>query len=312
MTVLVTGGSGFIGSWVIRDLLDRGETAVIYDLYPRSDQIQDIVDRVNVVRGDLLDLGHLLETMKSEGVDRVIHAASYLGYQSEIRPPLAVKVNCEGTANVLEASRHMDVKRVVFTSTQSVYGITPPGQPVNEDMAPSPTTVYGATKRLCEWLGFHYQDHYGLDFLAVRFPTVYGPTKTGRGWRVPVTDLVENPLTGNPVSITAGGAVKQEWLYVTDAARTLANACLVEETEHRLFNLGSSESYSLLDLAEIVKARIPGAVIEIGGGPDMLYGLGGRIDDARAAAELEHRSTLDIQQGIDEWISVVRARVESG
>ena len=130
---------------------------------------------------------------------------------------MAIKVNCEGTANVLEASRVIGVRRVVFTSTQSVYGVTPIGQPVTEDDAPNPTTVYGATKRMCEWLGINYSTNCDMDFIAVRFPTVYGPTKLGRGWTVPLMDVVENPVAGMSATIATGGDVTQELLYVLDA-----------------------------------------------------------------------------------------------
>ncbi len=311
MTVLITGGSGFVGSWMTRELLSRGEQVVLYDLYPRTDLIYDFLDQVTMVKGDLLDLGNLADTMKSHSVDRVIHAASYLGFESQTRPPLAVKVNCEGTANVLEASRIMDVRRVVYTSTQSVYGVTPPGQPVTEDDAPNPTTVYGATKRMCEWLGINYSTNYDMEFIAVRFPTVYGPTKLGRGWTVPLMDVVENPVAGLPAVIASGGDVRQELLYVKDAARTVVNAAFVEATEHQIFNLGSSTAHTMHEMAEVVRDRIPGAEIEIGDGPDPLYGLGGRLDLTRASAEIGHEITFTLEEGIDDWINFLRSRPQS-
>ncbi len=310
MTVLITGGSGFVGSWMTRDLLSRGEQVVLYDLYPRTDLIYDILDQIVMVKGDLLDMGHLADTMKSHRVDRVIHAASYLGFESQTRPPMAVRVNCEGTANVLEASRIMDVRRVVFTSTQSVYGTTPAGQPVTEDDAPNPSTVYGATKRMCEWLGINYSANYDMDFIAVRFPTVYGPTKLGRGWAVPLMDIVENPVAGIPAIIPSGGDVRQELLYVKDAARTVVNAAFVETTEHPIFNLGSSTAHTMHEMADVVRDRIPGADITIGDGPEPLYGLGGRLDLSRASAEIGHEITFTLEDGIDDWIDYLRSRPE--
>ena len=310
MTVLITGGSGFVGSWMTRDLLARGENVVLYDLYPRTDLIYDLLDEVTMVKGDLLDLGNLADTIKTHSVDRVIHAAGYLGYESQTRPPLAVKVNCEGTANVLEASRIMDVRRVVFTSTQSVYGTTPPGEPVTEDVEPKPTTVYGATKRMCEWLGINYAANYNMDFIGVRFPTVYGPTKLGRGWTVPLMDVVENPVAGLPATVDTGGDVIQEFLYVKDAARTVVNAAMVEETEHQIFNLGSSTAYTLHDLADIVRNRIPDAQIEIGNGPDPLIGLGGRLDLTRSSTEIGHEITYTLEEGVDDWIQFLESRPE--
>ncbi len=297
-----------MGSWTTRELLSRGEQVVLYDLYPRTDLIYDLLDEVTLIKGDLLDFGNLAHALKSHNVDRVIHAASFLGFESQARPPLAVKVNCEGTANVLEASRIMDVRRVVYTSTQSVYGITEPGQPVTEYDDPNPTTVYGATKRMCEWLGINYSTNYDMDFIAVRFPTVYGPTKLGRGWTVPLMDIVENPVAGIPAVIATGGDVRQELLYVKDAARTVVNAAFVEATEHQIFNLGSSTAHTMHEMAEVVRSRIPGAEIEIGDGPDPLYGLGGLLDLTRSSSEISHEITYSLEEGIDDWIEFLKSR----
>jgi len=314
MTVLITGGTGFVGSWVTREALSRGEDVIIYDLYLRTDAISDILDRVRVMRGDLLDLGNLIGIIKTGEVDRVIHTASYLGFESQQRPNLAVRVTCEGTANVLEAARLMGVKRVVMTSSQAVYGVTPPGEIVHEDHPTNPITVYGATKRLAEWLGLNYTVNYGLDFIVIRFPSIYGPTKVGRGWQVPMTDIVENPVMGKPVVISTGGDVKQEWVYVKDMAKTVVNACYAAKLQHQVFNLGSGQIYSLLDMAELVKKRIPDAVFNVGKGPDPLYGTGGPFDFTRATEELNHRISYSVEHGIAEWMELVRSkrREESG
>jgi len=289
-------------------LVRRGEQVVIYDLYVRPDAVDDLLGKVQIVKGDILDLGHILATIKAHKVDRIIHTASYLGFESQQRPPMAVKVTCEGTANVLEAAKVMDVRRVVYTSTQTVYGVTPAGKVVDEDYPPNPTTVYGATKRLCEWLGMNYSANYGLDFLAVRFPLLYGPTKVGRGWQVPMTDMVENPALGRPVVISVGGDTKQEWLYVKDMANTVSNAAFVEAHEHSIFNLGSTDRCNFFEVAEVVKKHVPGARFSIGGGPDPLCGLGGPLDSTKARKELGHNMSYSLEQGIKEWIEVVRTR----
>ena len=308
MTVLVTGGTGFVGSWVVREILGRGEKAVLYDLFLRTDAIGDIVDRVKIVKGDVLDLGNLVATIQENAIDRIIHTASYLGFESQQRPPLAVRITCEGTANVLEAARLTDVKRVVMTSSQAVYGATPPGEMVHEEYPTRPITVYGATKRLAEWLGLNYTVNYGLDFITVRFPSIYGPTKMGRGWQVPMTDMVENPVMGKPVAISTGGDVKQEWVYVKDMARTVVNACFVKTHEHQIYNLGSGEIYTLLDMADIVKRHIPDAVFDIGKGQDPLYGTGGPLDYTRARQDLDHRITYSIEDGIVEWMEIAKKK----
>jgi nucleoside-diphosphate-sugar epimerase len=161
---------------------------------------------------------------------------------------------------------------------------------------------------MCEWLGINYSTNYDMDFIAVRFPTVYGPTKLGRGWTVPLMDVVENPVAGMPAVIATGGDVRQELLYVKDAARTVVNAALVEATEHQIFNLGSSTAHTMHEMSEVVTDRIPEADIEIGDGPDPLYGLGGRLDLARSSNEIGHEITYTLDEGIDDWIEFLRSR----
>ena len=150
-----------------------------------------------------------------------------------------------------------------------------------------------------------------MDFIAVRFPTVYGPTKLGRGWTVPLMDIVENPVAGIPAVIASGGDIRQELLYVKDAARTVVNAAFVETTEHQIFNLGSSTAHTMHEMADVVRNRIPGADIEIGDGPEPLYGLGGRLDLTRASDEIGHEITFMLEEGIDDWIDFLRSRPES-
>jgi len=129
-SVLVTGGTGFIGSWVTRQLVDQGVRVVTYSRHPDTALIKDIADKVDCVAGDVLDLPRLIHTIKHYGVERIIHMSTLLIGPLEANPFMAYRVNVDGTMNILEAARLMDIKRVVFISSKAAYDIAGVSMPL--------------------------------------------------------------------------------------------------------------------------------------------------------------------------------------
>lgn len=124
MSYLVTGGTGFVGAHVVRMLAQDGEQVIAYDVNPDKNLLEKLIGKEEregamVISGDVTDLAHLIHTCREHYVETVIHTAALLGSEN---PYLTVRVNCEGTVNVLEASRILGVKRVVITSSISVFG----------------------------------------------------------------------------------------------------------------------------------------------------------------------------------------------
>jgi UDP-glucose 4-epimerase len=122
MTILLTGAMGAIGSWVARELVERGHRPLLYDSRADFTLIPDLVDRVDLVVGDLLDLPTLVRTVLEHKVERILHLAAMMPPQAQANPYLGFRVNAEGTLNVLEAARIGGVRRVVYTSSKAVYG----------------------------------------------------------------------------------------------------------------------------------------------------------------------------------------------
>ena len=121
VAVLVTGGTGNIGAWVTRQLVKDGFFPIVYDLKPDLTYLNDIADKIDVVPGDVTDFDKLAETIRRKQVEKVIHLAKFLGVRCEENPRRAVEVNVFGSTNVIDAARVNGIRRVVFSSSRSVY-----------------------------------------------------------------------------------------------------------------------------------------------------------------------------------------------
>src|SRR4030065_588345 len=176
MAKLITGGLGFIGVYLARALLEKGEEVVLFDIVNTSPLIHDIKNKVKIVQGNLASWAEVLEVAKQYKIDGIYHTGALLSASAEEKPITAYEVNAGGTFNVLEAARLFNVKRVVYTSTIASYGLGL--HTVDEDTIQMPISMYGVTKVFSERLGEYYHRKFGVDFRAVRLPSVIGP---GRG-----------------------------------------------------------------------------------------------------------------------------------
>ena len=175
MRYLVTGGTGLIGSRVVRDLVRDGERVVVYDWLPNRSSLarvmseEEIDGAVTIVQGDVADSTHLFRTIQENGVERIIHLASLLMIESNADPRLALKVNCEGTICVFEAARVLGQQKVVWASSNAIFGppdMYPGGRIPNE--APYyPRNVYSATKAFNEVAAAYYFGEYGVDITGI-------------------------------------------------------------------------------------------------------------------------------------------------
>jgi nucleoside-diphosphate-sugar epimerase len=306
MRVLVTGGTGFIGGHVLRELLRQGHEALAYDSMPATDTMADIASKVTIVKGDVQELTALIDTVKKFGITHVVHTASLLTADSQRRPWAALNINVTGTVNILETARIMNVAQIVYMSSTAVYGYTKEGELIDEEYEQKPVTIYGATKLFCEHYGLNYNRDYGVGFTALRFPIVYGPGQTYRGFSS-FKEVVEKPVMGLPAKVPCGGDHKYDGMYVKDAASAIVSACLRNKTEHRVFNIGTGAMYSLKDLANMVRNVIPDAAFEIGPGFDVAEPVKGPLSITRAKKELGYEPKFDLQAAVADYIRTVKS-----
>ncbi len=217
--VLVTGGAGFLGRHLVRTLLTETEVLSIDPAHgpapPGSPP-----ERFHAAACDLLDAAELARLCRAYPLEVVYHLAAVLALPAERDPAMACRVNVEGTANLLEAARLAGVRQVVFASSIAVYGSGAEG-PITEAAPLRPELVYGVTKAAGELLGGRYAAACGLDFRALRLPSVIGPGRGGESVTGNYSRLVEAARAGEPFEVHLPPETCLPLVYVKDAVAAL-------------------------------------------------------------------------------------------
>ncbi len=265
MAIMVTGGTGFIGGRIVRELAERGEDVVCFDLAPPRANLTPLMDRVSVYRGDVTRLPHLLEAIRANDVRRIIHMAALLPPDTEDRPHFGMQVNIQGTNNVFEAARWCDIERVVYASSIAVYGVqeTFGERAVNEDDLPAPANVYGMTKAANDFAAARYAELYGLDLRGIRICTVFGHGRV-TGMTGMIGGLLASlPAVGKPVDLPFHRDELSPMIHAEDAAQIFVGAALADRLNHPVY-ISGGELCSVGDMADIVREIIPEAQIATG------------------------------------------------
>jgi len=297
--VLVTGGNGFIGSHIVRRLVENGYEVAIFDVKEPDEVtkwwLNKYVGQFSYTNGNIENWGNVVEIVNHFRPDAIVHLAAIINpVYLNTHPRLALKVNLEGTFNVLESSRIFDVSRVVYFSSIGVlpsvqYRPIDNNHPVLLGTEGPGTNFYGSSKVSEEAFCWAYHQSYGLDFITIRPSAVYG---FGMRWPLFVKPMVENSINDLPTRFDHGRDFPRDYTHVDDIAQLVQKAIEVdkEKVKDRIFyGATGSPLVTAGDVAEIVKAQIPGADITIGEGlseGDLL--------------EIRYRAVMDIQNAIDQ------------
>jgi UDP-glucose 4-epimerase len=315
MTYLVTGGAGFIGSHIVRDLVREGETVVVYDWFPDRRALERLLSeeemesRVKIVQGDVTNFSQLIRTLKENNVEKVIHLAAIMTLEFNANPLLGVRVNCEGTASVFEAARLLGVKKVVWASSGSVFGPPEkyPQEYIPNDATHYPQNLYGAAKSFDEFVAAYYADRYGMDITALRFVMVYGAGQVRGRTAAIIRQLVYHPALGKPSKVPAAADNVLGWTYVDDAARATIMASKVAQTKTKAFSV-MGEIHTVQEIAEYVKGFFPDADITLlpleRSASHTIMTC--KYETRLVEEELGYRPRWSMKQGIKETIDTVR------
>ena len=228
MSIFVTGGTGFIGTQVVRTLLEEGKKdIVIFDIHPARSSLRDVEDQIELVEGDLGNISHVLNTIKAFRPKVTYHLGGMLSTPSDTDPAAAFRANAIGAFHVLEPAKLFDVPQVLFSSTIGTYGLNITEKVLNDFTLQRPQLFYGATKVFCEHTGLFYRRKYGLDFRSVHYPAIVGPGVKTPGVAQYTSWAIEDSAKGNPFTIAVKPETRCPVMYFKDAALAivkLANA----------------------------------------------------------------------------------------
>jgi UDP-glucose 4-epimerase len=317
--VLVTGGAGTIGSHVV-DLLLQGDAAevVVLDNLVRGRQANLAYARslgeVDVVEGDITNVD--LVRRLTDGKDLVFHLAALRITQCAEQPRLALEVLVDGTFNVFEAAREAGVKKVITSSTASVYGLaeqfptTERHHPYNND------TFYGAAKVFNEGMLRSFHAMYGLDYVALRYFNVYGPRMDIYGVYTEVLiRWMERIEAGQPPLILGDGSQTMDFVHVADIARANIKAAEAPVTND-VFNIASGVETSLKELAQALSDVMKSDLAPEHGPARTVNAVTRRLaDTSHARTLLGFEAEIDLRQGLEslvEWWRAERRDEEAG
>jgi UDP-glucose 4-epimerase len=279
MAVLITGGTGFLGSYLTRHLLREkgvaGKDLILFERYPNKERIADVIGDVVLIQGDVTEPTEIMAAITNYEVDQVYHLAAILGDPAPTQVVSYMKVMCDGTLNVFEASRVLGVKRVVYASSVAVFGRASfrgkkESDELDEDDPPSPGSFYGMCKLYSENLAALYGKRFGLETVGLRPTSVFGLGRGARGsWAsgllppqgVHYMVLPELAALGKPVEMPPDDT-ESDWIYAADAAEAWYCAMNAPKPPRLVYNL-AAERRRMADVTAHLRRLLPEAQIGV-------------------------------------------------
>ncbi|HOV79633.1 MAG TPA: GDP-mannose 4,6-dehydratase [Bacillota bacterium] len=263
MRVMVTGGAGFIGSHLIDRLLERKNEVICYDNFndfynpdeKRRNVAPHAVDPLfRLVEGDIRDAEAVEKAVLQQGPDIIVHLAARAGVRpSVLEPKICESVNVRGTLNVLEAAKKAGVRKFVFGSSSSVYGLNKKVPFSEEDSLLRPASPYAASKIAGEAFCRTYAHLYGIHVVSLRFFTVYGPRQRPD---LAIRKFAEKILRGEEVTLYGDGSSARDYTYIDDIVQGIVSAVNYTGAEYDVFNLGNSRPVLLIDLIRALEKSL--------------------------------------------------------
>jgi nucleoside-diphosphate-sugar epimerase len=315
MRILVTGGSGFIGSKVCRKLRSMGNAVTSYDVYSRYIEGHDesyemnvkyrnkITQGVNKVVGDVNDNSRLVDVLLSTQPQIIIHLAALpLANRSVVAPGEAFDGLLKTSFSVLDAIRIYKLKcRLVFISSSMVYGDFE-NIPVSEGDRTDPKEIYGSMKLGSEYLARAYSRVFDIPLTIVRPSAVYGPGDTNR--RV-VQIFVENAMEGKPITLN-GPSMTMDFTYVDDIAHGISMIPYYDKTIGKTYNITTGQGRTLMELAALLKSHFPSLEIICKENDKSYIPKRGSLSIEGARKDFDYKPKWNLETGLADYIDAMR------
>jgi nucleoside-diphosphate-sugar epimerase len=304
--IVITGGAGFIGSGLVRKLLDQGagEIEVIDNLLTGHEKnLEPVRGHVKLHRADVRDADAVTRIIR--GADVVYHLAAIPSVPRSIADPVpSHEINIDGTFNVFRAAAQGDVRRVVYAASSSAYGDTEV-LPKAETMLPSPKSPYAVQKLVGEYYASVFHSCFGLETVSLRFFNVYGPRQDPSSPYSGVLSLfMKHILARTQPTIFGDGEQSRDFTYVEDVAELCMKAAAASGVAGKMYNAGNGGRYTLNEIWALLQ-KMEGVTIQPLFGPpregDVRHSM---ADTAAAVKELGHAPRFTIEEGLKrtlEW-----------
>ena len=303
--VLVTGGGGFIGSNLVRALLERGDEVRVLDNFSTGNRTNLEGLDIDVVEGELRSYERVHNAVR--GTDVVFHLGALGSVPRSVQDPLTSSaVNVEGTLNVLLAARDEGVRRVVYSSSSSVYG-TRRELPVSEDQSPDPLSPYGVAKLAAERYCVSFSRVYeSFQTVVVRYFNVFGPRQSPFSQYAAVVPLFITAIAnGRPVNIEGDGEQRRDFTYVENVVDGTLRAGDTAGVSGRIFNVAASAPASVNELAELI-GTIVGRPVERTTAPQRAGDIRNSWADISAAREtLGYEPSVGLEDGLRRTVEAI-------
>ena len=309
-THFITGAQGCIGSWIVKALAERGDTAVVFDRSADPRRLSAIMergdlDRVRFVTGDVTDGAAVLSALQESSARRVIHLAGLQVPSCQADPVGGALVNVVGTLNVFESARALGVERVVYASSAAVFGMSDDDTPLDETAACEPGTHYGVFKRTNEGNARVYFLAHGLSSVGLRPLTVYGVNRD-TGLTSDPTKAMKAAILGVPFHIRFGGAT--DFQYVRDTAAAFIACSDGAPAGASVFNL-HGETVDVARIAKLINDNAGRELVTFGGPP---IPIAAAIDGAAIRRAVGDLPSTPLEVGISETMQQFAALRDAG
>jgi UDP-glucose 4-epimerase len=302
LKVLVTGGAGFIGSYLVPKLLEDNIEVIVFDTAATPRTLAGVLDKITYIRGDLASPADIYRAMLTYRPEGVMHLGAILAGPCEENPINGFRVNFLSTQTLLDASLALKVKRFFMVSSISVFGrdVT---EPVKDDAVKNPETIYGQTKLASEHLMLWYARKHNLDTRGLRFTWVFGPGRTQGITALYSSFILDAIARGETISIP-NPEEKGDWLYVRDAVKAIMGLWNASDPTQRIYNV-SGGVHSIREVVEIAKKVRPDARVILEEGGKNLSPYPAAYDDSNARSEIGWKPEYTIEAAVREHIDII-------
>jgi UDP-glucose 4-epimerase len=308
LRVFVTGGGGFIGSYLIPKLLDRGYKVAVFDVASSPRLINRLMPRIEYMRGDLGSKADLYKALMNYRPNGILHLGAILAGACEENPLRCFQTNFESTQVLLEASLSLKIEKFLLMSSIAVFG-RDAMEPVTDSAAKNPENIYGQTKLASEHLMLWYGRNHGLNVCGLRPTLVFGPGRT-TGLSAQYTSRVLDSIAWNEPIVVSNPDQKGDWLYVKDAVKAILAAWDASLSDQRIFNIAGSV-HTVREVVEIAKRLRPDARVSLEENAARSLPYAVVYDDSAARRVLHYAPDYTIEAAVADHLNTVSEMQDS-